>query len=220
MRTSSSGILSPAGRFPPPPIAIAVIFLSGSRNAWLSAAVGLAALVATNLISDRRRLLGWPVAVAVALVTLALILMTSEEGRQLLLPRGASFRPDIWQAVFHEVQSRNPLFGLGILTPDQVAIGDRTFQPPHSMYLAIFFQGGWVALGCFLLLVGGSLRTLLANYQLRQAKLAISLLSLSLTSYFLDGHELIDKVGETWILFWIAIGISVGLSWSQRLRAA
>ena len=30
--------------------------------------------------------------------------------------------------------------------------------------------------------------------------------------------ELVDKVGETWFLFWLPVGIGLGLSWTQLYR--
>jgi len=56
---------------------------------------------------------------------------------------------------------------------------------------------------------------LFAGYDRRSARLALGLLAVALTSYLLDGHELIDKVGETWFLFWLPVGIALGLAWNR-----
>jgi O-antigen ligase len=108
--------------------------------------------------------------------------------------------------------------GRGILTPDSVIVGSKTFDHPHNMYLAVFFQGGILAAILFFGLIAWSLIELFADYGQRSAKLALGLLIMALTSYLLDGHELIDKVGETWFLFWLPVGISLGLAWNRRLQ--
>jgi len=66
--------------------------------------------------------------------------------------------------------------------------------------------------------VAWSLTELFRGYEHPNAKLALALLAMALTSYLLDGHELIDKVGETWFLFWLPVGISLGLAWNRRLQ--
>ena len=86
------------------------------------------------------------------------------------------------------------------------------------MYLAVLFQGGAVAAAMFAALLVMVVRTLFQNYESTDAKLAIGILGIALSSYMLDGHELVDKVGETWFLFWLPVAISVGLTWSQAQR--
>ena len=60
---------------------------------------------------------------------------------------------------------------------------------------------------------------LLQFYEEPDAKFALGLFAMSLSSYLLDGHELVDKVGDTWFLFWLPIGISLGISWKTALAA-
>ena len=64
----------------------------------------------------------------------------------------------------------------------------------------------------------GVLRVLFNNYDRSDAKLALGVLGIALPAYFLDGHELVDKVGSTWFLFWLPVAISLGLSWSRPNR--
>ena len=86
------------------------------------------------------------------------------------------------------------------------------------MFLAVLFQGGLVALILFLALLVKTIKTLFENYELDDAKLALGVLGVALPSYLLDGHELVDKVGESWVLFWLPVAISVGLSWCLAHR--
>jgi hypothetical protein len=83
------------------------------------------------------------------------------------------------------------------------------------MYVAVFFQGGIIGLLLFALLTVATLRTLLLEYQQPSAKLALGLLALALVSYLLDGHELVDKVGETWFLYWLSLGLALGIQWTR-----
>ena len=135
-----------------------------------------------------------------------------------MLPRGDSFRPAIWGAIYSDVISSGPWFGLGILTDNNVEFGGIEFLHPHSMYLSVLFQGGLVGMIMFLIVLAGMLRILFANYESADAKLALGILGVALPAYLLDGHELIDKVGSTWFLFWLPVAISVGLSWSRPYR--
>jgi hypothetical protein len=41
----------------------------------------------------------------------------------------------------------------------------------------------------------------------------MGILAIALPSYLLDGHEIVDKVGETWFLFWLPVAISLALRW-------
>lgn len=193
------------------------IYLSGSRNAWISAFVGMLVLVFSSRIRDPQRFVAAFLALLVVLAVMLVALLGNESGRDLLLPRGDSFRLDIWAEVFERVMAHAPLFGLGIATPDQVTLEGLTFSHPHSMYLATYFQGGVLAFSLFLAVIVASLLHLFGHYAERSAKLALGLMTMALTSYLFDGHELVDKVGETWFLFWLPVGISLGLSWSRAI---
>ena len=87
------------------------------------------------------------------------------------------------------------------------------------MYLSVLFQGGLVGAALFAALIAAVVRTLFNHYGHRDAKLALGILGLALPAWLLDGHELIDKVGMTWFLFWLPVAISLGLAWMGRLDA-
>ncbi len=193
------------------------IYLSGSRNATVSSILGVMVVIFSTRIRDPQRF----AAAAVTLLTVAgsifAALAVSEVGGEVLFPRGDSFRLDIWARVFERVMAEGPIFGLGISTPDMVPVGERTFSHPHNMYLAVLFQGGIVASFLFVALVIGCTASLFSAYNTKSAKLGLGLLTMAMSSYFLDGHELIDKVGETWFLFWLPVGIALGLTWVGSL---
>jgi O-antigen ligase len=160
------------------------------------------------------------VAVLLLFSVAILAMVVNEDTREWVLPRGDSFRVDIWSYVIDKTWDQARWFGFGILTPDHVPVGDREFAHPHNMYLAVFYQGGLVGLFLFLTLTVSTLMVLMKEYQLPSAKLALGLLTLALISYLLDGHELVDKVGETWFLYWLPVGLAVGMEWNQFFEDA
>jgi O-antigen ligase len=197
---------------------VAVVYLSDSRNAWGSVLIGSLVFVFAHRIQDRQKFIATLAALAVLLVVVLAALYANDTTREIVMPRGDSFRPRIWAAIFSDVWTNGIVFGRGILTSDAVAIGKLIWPHPHNMYLAVLFQGGLVGAFLFFTLLGITLKTLFANYERDDAKLAMGILGVALPSYLLDGHELVDKVGETWFLFWLPVAISVGLSWSRTPR--
>jgi O-antigen ligase len=195
------------------------VLLSDSRSALFSTVIGTCVLIFAWRVRDRQRFVAAMIVLAVLASVLLLTLVSTGTGLEVLLPRGDSFRLDIWSNILSDMRDGPLLFGKGILTPDHIMVGAKEFQHPHSMYVSVFFQGGLVGLVLYMALIGWTVSELLTGYGDRSAKLALGLLSMALTSYFLDGHELIDKVGETWFLFWLPMSIALGLAWSRRLRS-
>lgn len=201
-------------------VVMLAVYLTGSRNAWVSVSCAVGMLFLAHRIPDRQRLVaGFAALLVVVGVALAALLM-NDVSREFLLPRGDSFRLEIWSFVIEKTWNEAPWFGFGILTPDQIPIDDRLFSHPHSMYLTVFFQGGTFGLTLFGLLTAATLKVLIAEYQLPSAKLALGLLTLAMVSYLLDGHELVDKVGETWFLYWLPVGLAVGIQWNRFVETA
>ncbi|MEE4282270.1 MAG: O-antigen ligase family protein [Pseudomonadales bacterium] len=192
------------------------VFLSDSRNAWVSLVIGLAVFGVAQWCKDVRQFLTAVISVGVLGGVVLLILITSETTRELLLPRGDSFRIAIWTETFNAVVRDSLLFGRGILTSDDISIGAMNFFHPHNMYLALLHQGGIVALVLFGAVIVLTLMQLLRNYDSLEAKLMLGVLALALSAYLLDGHELVDKVGDTWLLFWFPVGIALGFGWRIR----
>lgn len=196
------------------------ILLSGSRNAMVSATLGVLVVTFSTHIGSPERFTAAALALLVVVGSAVAALLANGVGEELLFPRGGSFRADIWSYVIERVFAEGPVFGLGIATPDSIPLADRTLSHPHNMYLSVLFQGGLIAFLLFLALIAGTLASLFAAYATRGAKLGLGLLTMALSSYLLDGHELIDKVGETWFLFWLPVGVALGLAWVGPLGVA
>ncbi len=199
-------------------IAAYAIWGSDSRNAWVSVVFGLAVLLLAERLADRQRFVTSIVSVALLGGAILVALFSVESTRALLLPRGTSFRPEIWDLAMARILDGHLLFGLGINTPSDFNLGVTQILHPHNIYLSVMYQGGLFGLGLFVLVIWKTLRELLLHYEEADAKLALGILAVALPAYLLDGHELLDKIGSTWFLIWLPVAIAVGLRWSRSLR--
>ena len=62
-----------------------------------------------------------------------------------------------------------------------------------------------------LLVVASTLNALLRHHARPEAKLGLAICALALPGYLLDGYELVDKIGWTWLLFWLPVAIGIAL---------
>ena len=195
------------------------VLLTDSRNAWV--AVPFACVV--YLVSRRTRSPARFAVVVIALAGAALVVLGGlllSPASEFVLPRGDSFRPAIWMEVLSRVLDHRPWFGNGVSTDGGVFVDCYLMSHPHNMYLAVLFQGGIVGVALFAALLALSIRTLLANFQRPEAKVALGIYALALPAYLLDGHELLARIGWTWMLIWLPVAISVALSAGRRLDDA
>jgi len=142
-----------------------------------------------------------------------LALTTLDATNNQLLPRGSSYRLDIWNQIWMRYLEGSWVFGQGVDTSDDNVIDGIRFLHAHNMYLSVLFQGGLIGIALFALVAMQAFMSLLDNYSHRSAKLGIAVLALAMSSYLFDGHELLDKIGETWFLFWSPVAIGIGLRW-------
>jgi len=195
------------------------VFLSDSRNAWLSVSFGLLAFLSAHFVRERGRI---QVVLATGLTfgaALIVIILNDEHLAAILLPRGDSFRLGIWTETLNRV-AESPVVGLGITTNDDVRMGEYIHQHPHSMYLSVLFQGGLIGLTLYLIVLYKVAKELLAHIHVEvDAQLGIGILMLAMVAHMIDEHELIDKVGSTWFLLWLPVAIAIGLQWRRSLRA-
>lgn len=194
------------------------IYASDSRNAWVSVALGLCVLLLAERIRERDRFRSGVIMVGMLAGIALLLLFVNETTQAMLLPRGTSFRPEIWDQAFARIFDGHAWFGLGINTDNNFLVPGLVILHPHNLYLSVLYQGGFVALGMFLLVLWKTLHELLLAYDEADAKLALGLLGMALPAYMLDGHELLDKIGSTWFLIWLPVAIAVGFRWSRSLQ--
>ena len=197
----------------------AAVALSGSRNAWVAVPFGCLVFLVSRYAPERGLLAACGAAFALVAAALATALWF-EPARDALLSRGDGYRPDVWAEILRRVADGGPWFGNGVLSDDSVAVAGLVLPHPHNMYLALLFQGGSVALLLFGFLVALAMRTLLTHLAEPEAKLALGILAIGLPAWLLDGYELVDKIGWTWMLFWLPVAIAVGLESRRGLADA
>ena len=198
-------------------LAIACIALSDSRTAWVAVTAGAMTYVGAFLIRDVRQLMLSMTVMVFLAATAFLVLIANDAVREMVLPRGDSFRLAIWSH-FSEQIMLHPLIGSGVTTEDRIEIGGIIFHHPHNVYLSLLFQGGLLALVGYLSVLLMCLHVVGQCYEHPDAKLVLSMLTLSSLAFLLDGHAVIDKVGEMWFLLWLPVGICVGLYWGRANR--
>lgn len=214
--------LQPASRYRYllwPAIAVigVAIVLTGSRNALLSVVYGSILLLIAHRTPSSRRFVIVALALAAVGVSAVAAAWFSPELRESFFPRGDSFRVSIWTSALQRVLDA-PLFGVGILASDDLEIGGLTFHHPHNLYISAALQGGFVGLTLFLWMLVRVIRELLRSYDQMDAKLAIGILGVAIPAYLLDGHELLDKISDTWFLVWLPVAIALGVRWHATYR--
>ena len=190
--------------------ALAVV-LAGSRAAWAALPLGCMALLLAARNPLPTRFVTTLAGAALALGLIAAVLVANETTRELLLPRGDSFRFVIWESVLADAASRGLWSGRGILTPDDTGVNDLTFRHVHSMYLAVFFHGGLVALALFATALGGTAVSLVRHLRHPDARLALALLAAGAVFWLTDGRTLVDRVGVHWWFFWWPVATAIGI---------
>ena len=196
-------------------VLVVAIIQAGSQNATVSVLLGVLAYLMVVFVEDARKAAAAIVTLGLTIAVVLLVLASIDETRELVLPRGGSYRLDIWRVAVEKTVAASVWFGNGIATSDNIVVAELEFAHPHNIYLAAFFQGGLVAVLFLIALIVNSLWILFENYQDRDAKLALGLLAIALPGYMLDGHEIVDKVSDIWFLFWLPIAICLGLSWRK-----
>ena len=196
-------------------------YLTESRTAMAGGLFGLTCLLLSHRVTRPGRFLGVAAGSAVVFAAILLALFAIPGGEKFVLPRGSSFRPDIWAQFLERIAAEGPWFGLGVLTDDTTtALVPNVAMHPHNLYVAVLHQGGAVGLALMLIVIATTLRTLLQHYPRADAKLGLAVWALALPGYLLDGYELVDKIGWTWLLFWLPVAIGIALRCGQALDDA
>lgn len=196
---------------------VAAVWLTGSRNALLSMLLGIAVLLTAHRQATPQRFIWTVVPVFVVVLFAVGLAWWLPEVRDMVFPRGDSFRLLIWEQTWLRLQE-SPWIGLGILSSDDVVMGDIRFHHPHNLYLSVAHQGGLLGLGLFGWLILRVLREFQRSYQHNDVKFALGVLGLALPAYALDGHELLDKIGDSWFLIWLPVAIALGMRWHTSYR--
>ena len=195
------------------------VALAGARTCWLALLVGTGVLLLASRVQRPMRLLCFGALWLAVLAGLVCALVWTDGTREWLLPRGASFRPVIWQAVFSDTVANAMWFGKGLSADGHVVAAGFAFLHPHSMYLSIFHQAGVFGLALFGALLAGTAASLLRWLRSPDARLALALLAAGAVVWLFDGHQLVHKVGVVWWLFWFPVATAIGLFANRNGRA-
>ena len=198
-------------------VLLAAVVLTGSRSALVAVGYGMLVLLGAHYLRSRRMLVVGLLLIAVFLLGVIGIGWLDPEWREWIFPRGDSFRLLIWSETLIRIAD-SPIFGLGILSADDITVDAVTFHHSHNLYLSVLAQGGLVALALFGWMLIRVIRELFRSFEEPDAKFALAVLGLALPAYMLDGHELLDKVSDTWFLIWLPTAIALGVRWHKPYR--
>ncbi|MDH3643825.1 MAG: O-antigen ligase family protein, partial [Gammaproteobacteria bacterium] len=145
------------------PVLIAVVYLSGSRIAWVSVLIGTLVFVGSHVVHDRQKFALTMASLAVLLVALIGPLIVNESTSEMLIPEGDAYRLGVWMEAMSGIRQQL-WFGWGILTDDTLTVAGSDFLHAHNMYLAVAFQGGIVGLLLLFAVIAEGIRGLGRNY--------------------------------------------------------
>ena len=201
-------------------LAVAVV-LAGSRNAMVCMVFGLGCLLVGRRATTTGGFILAAGSLGVGLLAALLAAYWLVPGAaDAILPRGDSFRPAIWLDYVARIRAGGMWFGLGVSTPDLIQVGGYDVLHPHNLYLAVAHQSGLLGLSLTVTVITVTGHTLFKYYDEPEAKLGLAVWAMALPGYLLDGHELVDKVGWTWLLFWLPVGIALGTRARRGLEDA
>jgi O-antigen ligase len=183
---------------------------SQTRGVWVALLAALVFICAIDF--DRRRIV---LLLLVFGILFAVFLINAE----FLLQRGASYRPQLWQAGIDLIR-QNPFMGLGfeaysIKLPELA----HSFKHPHNLFLDIGVRLGLVGLALFMLLWSCAAWR---GWQHRHTPLGRALLALlvfSSVSLLTDGIGLWLKPNADWFVTWLPLTISLVLAGREQAVA-
>ena len=201
-------------------VLVAGVALTGSRNAMACGLLGVGVALIARRAPSAAHCVAWVSGLAAALAGVLIAGYVFVPGADtLVLPRGDSLRLGIWTYYVERI-TQSPWFGLGILTDDLTEVDDMRVLHPHSLFLAVAWQGGLFGLALLFIVISATLKTLLRHFAAAEAKLGLAIWAIGLPGYLIDGHELIDKIGWTWLLFWLPVAIGLSLRAGRGLGDA
>ena len=124
-----------------------MLFIFLTREMPVSVTLGVFAYGLAYRAAYWRQFLITLVGMGILMGILVVALAFGDATAQMVLPRGSSFRPEIWGETLRLILEEDALLiGRGILTSDDVMAGGILMPHVHNLYLALVHQGGLVAL--------------------------------------------------------------------------
>lgn len=180
---------------------------TGSRTPLLALT---ACLIWLSIISPIKR----NIVALIAFITL--IVATYFYAPDLILNRGLSYRPELWNIALEKIKN-SPIFGYGFGAETNFYIDSlkTVFREPHNIHLSILYFTG---ISGFILWTG---MHLLALYTCIQNKnkplfiLASCLIIYGITAGMTEGGGLLPRPKEHWFITWIPLALVAALIFRQ-----
>ncbi len=189
----------------------AVVLLSQSRNALLSAGAGLFILFAYYARHGY-----WRYILILAVAGAGLLLVAGLPVLERLQSAGLPYRIDMWKIALEQIQSAW-LFGHGICSAISLAVREMTFNHPHNVYLATAWYSGLIGLSLFLWLLARALSDAWFALRHKGEPLYLALIITCALAFLPDFHSLISRPREVWFYFWFPVGMAAAVRWQAGL---
>ncbi len=195
---------------------------------WLPALMAIPLLIALLATGSRTPLM------ALTLVSFWMLLMTPQRAAmlvaaivsiaaicliaapELLLQRGASFRPQIWADALSQAQD-HLWIGYGYDSTFIFSVeGLGYMRDPHNVELAVLLELGLVGLGLWLTMYGLALLRCLRQRMDKGFQIASAMLVYGFAAGLTEGSSFLSRPNESWFLIWIPLALIIALSIHQR----
>ena len=125
--------------------------------------------------------------------------------RDLVISRGLSFRPEIWQQALPAIME-NPWFGNGVTFDQTYHLSNKlVFQShTHSAFIASLLFVGIVGTCILLLLIVQSFKYACST----RNQLVASLLTYAIVMLSINGYKLLDNPSIEWLYFWLPVALA------------
>jgi O-antigen ligase len=177
-------------------LCLAFVVLTGSR----APLIALASIGIFVTIANKR----WYYLIAAIIVSCLIIGLFWDR----LSERGASLRPEIWRYVWMQYLD-NPWLGIGLnRQPIAVPTATGIMYGAHNIFLAVLYQGGFIGLTLFLLMV---VTVFFNSWALRStsrlAALAALLQLYAIVALQFEAVSLCTRPTDTWLLLWLPLAL-------------
>ncbi len=189
-----------------------VLLATGSRTPMVG--ISVTAMWLAALSNDRRGLAAVAVLAAVAL----LVAVWTPD---LLVSRGLSYRPEIWNDALRQIKEA-PIFGRGYEHPLQIHVEGISypFTDPHNIVLAVLYDGGLVGLGLWLWLYGAAVFSCWQHRRQPIVFVCSAALIYGLAASMTEGRAFLSRPKEHWFLIWIPLALVTATTLASGARRA
>lgn len=190
---------------------VAALLATGSRTPLLALTMTCGWML---LMVGKRAL--FPLAL-IALAACTLITLQPD----ILLERGASFRPQLWSEALRQANEQLWLGqGYGSSFVFKISGLQYALSDPHNVELAVLLELGLIGLLLWLLMYGLTLFRCLQLRHERQFQLASALIVYGLCAGLSEGSNFLSRPNENWFIIWIPLALVAALSLALRQRVS